>query len=270
MEDQHEVTISKPFLIGKFQVTRGLYKKVIGSLPPKVEEDLQYTLEDDKYSLPIAYVDSFDAEDFCEELNNTFSNYLPLGYKFDLPSEAQWEYACRAGTTTALNNGMNLRDTKNFCPNLAKIGWFHTNSPLGLHPVGLKQPNAWGIYDMLGNVEEWCKDFYYRNNYPNETVDPISVVPKNFVPESMRILKGGSIYSSPSACRSAARRGKSGNEKEPNVGFRLALVPIRNFDTDIYQGPDEEPYIEVNHDSKDNPVQLSNNIDPNIKKIPQK
>ena len=114
------------------------------------------------------------AKAFCDNLNIKLEEYLPDGYMISLPTEAQWEYACRAGTDTSLNNNTNLK-SETVCSNLDKVGWYHYNSSGRTQPVGLKNPNNWGIYDMHGNVHEWCLDCYDRDteDYPHQdAVDP--------------------------------------------------------------------------------------------------
>ena len=157
-----------------------------------------------------------------------FKDYLPQGYKFDLPTEAQWEYACRAGTTTSLNSGKNITSKRGFCPNLDEVGWSSENSKGVTHPVGQKKPNAWGIYDMHGNVLEWCNDWY--GDYPKKQVtDPIGGKSG-----SKRILRSGSEISNFSpfspdnnaVFRSANRYYNYPSHKSNDIGFRVALVPI--------------------------------------------
>ena len=157
---------------------------------------------------------------FCQKLNE--SGKAPSDWKFTLPTEAQWEYACRAGTTTAFNNGKNIRRISelglNNCPNLDKIGWYRSNSGRGVCGVGQKQPNAWGLYDMHGNAAEWCLDWY--GEYSGDATDPAG-------PEvgKKRASRGGDAESCAEDCRSAHRwmfeEGKS------FCGFRIVLVPIQ-------------------------------------------
>ena len=108
-EKQHRVTLTKDYWLGKYEVTQGQWKAVMGNNPTL------YFKKGDNY--PVANVSWADAKNFCDKLNERYACKLPQGYRFDLPTEAQWEYACRAGTTTALNNGMNLSDER-YCENL--------------------------------------------------------------------------------------------------------------------------------------------------------
>ena len=152
-------------------------------------------------------------------MNSTYRNLIPNGYKFDLPTEAQWEYACRAGTTTSLNSGKNITSNGS-CYNLDEVGWYSNNSDGYTHEVGQKKPNAWGIYDMHGNVWEWCRDWY--GDYPSASVtDPTG--PNG---GSNRVLRGGSWFSDARDCRSADRINYYPGSRSNELGFRLALVPV--------------------------------------------
>ena len=147
-EDEHRVTISKPFLIGKYEVTQKQYQAVMGDNPSHFKGE----------DRPVEKVSWNDANLFCDKLNELLAKELPKGYRFDLPTEAQWEYACRAGTNIALNNGRNLTCAYGLCPDLDEVGWFDKNSGGHSRAVGEERPNAWGLYDMHGNVWEWCRD----------------------------------------------------------------------------------------------------------------
>ncbi len=112
-ESQHLVTITKPFYIGKYEVTQSQYSALMGNNPSKIRTR----------NRPVEMVSYDDAKAFCDKMNLKYLNILPKGYKFDLPTEAQWEYACRAGTKTALNSGMNLTKTTS-CPNVNEVAWY--------------------------------------------------------------------------------------------------------------------------------------------------
>ena len=212
-ETLHWVTLTKDYWLGETEVTQGQWKAVMGGNP-------SYSKKGDDY--PVESVSWDDAMAFCEKLNKRYEGKLPSGYKFSLPTEAQWEYACRAGTTTALNSGRDLIG-KEKCPNLNELGWYSYNkgNENYTHPVALKRRNAWGFYDMHGNVWEWCRDWYDSYNGDDET-DPIG-------PEtgSKRLLRGGGWSNSAWRCRSAWREGSTPSERYGNVGFRVALVPVQ-------------------------------------------
>jgi formylglycine-generating enzyme required for sulfatase activity len=115
-------------------------------------------------NFPIQRIEWREARDWCAELTRRHhvDGGLPPNWEFTLPMECQWEYACRAGTTTPLNNGKGISagNEENECEHLDEIAWYHNNSGGQAHPVGLKKPNAWGLHDMHGNVQEWCDDLY--------------------------------------------------------------------------------------------------------------
>ncbi|MBQ2591654.1 MAG: formylglycine-generating enzyme family protein [Candidatus Riflebacteria bacterium] len=209
-ENLHLVTLTKPFYIGKYEVTQKQYLAIMGNNPSKFIGD----------NNPVERVTYDDAKSFCEKLNQKYSNILPKGYKFDLPTEAQWEYACRAGTNTALNNSKDLTRKYKFCPNLEEVAWYFENSRGTVHEVGQLKQNAWGIYDMHGNVSEWCNDWY--GTYPeNNTTDPKG---PNF--GTYKVLRGGTWAGNSGACRSAFRGHKKPMSSNRMTGFRVAIVPV--------------------------------------------
>ena len=209
-EKQHQVTLTKRFYLGKYPVTQKEYQAVMGNNPSKFMGD----------NLPVEQVSWDDAKSFCSKLNDLKRNELPAGYRFDLPTDAQWEYACRAGTTTALNNGLNLTSEIVLCPNLDEVAWYVGNSDVKTHPVGQKKPNTWGLYDMHGNVWEWCNDWYA--DYPSGAVTD----PTGPASGSLRVVRGGSWLCFALRCRSAYRGGRDPMHRDGDVGFRIALVPV--------------------------------------------
>ena len=220
-ETQHRVTLTKPFLIGKYEVTQKQYDAVTGRNPSCFRSD----------NRPVENVSWHNAMEFCEELNVLTEGKRPAGYKFSLPTEAQWEYACRAGTTTGLNNGRDLRHMHGEDIILNKLGWYDENSNRKTHPVGQKQPNAWGIYDMHGNVWEWCLDWYSINkSNSDDAVDPVRIDTPPFEWSRLfvgpgRMLRGGSWYDNAVHCRSAFRwRDASPDYYQNQIGFRIVLV----------------------------------------------
>ncbi len=207
-EPQHQVTLTKGFWIGKYEVTQEQYKTIIGSNPSHFRGD----------NLPVEQVDWFDAISFCEKLTafEKVAGRLPEGYEYTLPTEAQWEYACRAGTKGIYNvDGASLGD----------VAWYYNNSGMKSHPVGQKIPNAWGIYDMHGNIFELCYD--WNEEYSTDAVTD----PKGTSSGNLRILRGGSWYDAPSVCRSATRIDRSPSFKDDKRGIRVVLVESNNSAT---------------------------------------
>ena len=205
-EKQHQVILSKDYYLGKYPVTQIQWHAMMGNNPSKFKGD---------NNRPVETVSWNEAKEFCDELNKRYAGKLPYGYKFDLPTEAQWEYACRAGIKTALNSGNNLQHEYS-CRHLTKVAWYLENNT---HSVGQKRTNAWGLCDMHGNVYEWCRDWY--GDYGNDAVtDPAG--PQS---GSRRVCRGGSWNYVARKCRSACRGSGSPSYCDCYVGFRLALVP---------------------------------------------
>jgi len=213
-EVQHKVTLTQGYWLGKYEITQAQYKAVMKVNPS------QFIGAD----LPVETVSWNDAIEFCEKLTEIekAAGRLPEGYEYTLPTEAQWEYACRAGTTTAFNNGTNIpteeQIDKEPCPNLDEVGWYEFNSDETTHPAGQKKPNAWGLYDMHGNVYEWCLDWYGK--YPTSSVTD----PTGPATGSNRVMRGGSWTYNAYGCRSAFRNYGSPDRRSNDRGFRVALV----------------------------------------------
>ena len=211
-ETQHVVVISKPFWICKYPITQIQYETIIGLNPSEFKGE----------NNP---VDSTSPINFINKLNEKYYKVVPRGYMFDLPTEAQWEYACRAGTTTALYNGKNLTIIDGFDSNLDEIAWYDKNSNGTTHPVGLKKPNAWGIYDMLGNIYELTRD--WSGDYSSETkIDPLGV---DFSSVNYRLVSRGGDYSSKAQeCRSSCW-GAPILQNCHGCGFRVAIVSTEQW-----------------------------------------
>ena len=203
------VTLTKPFWLGATEVTQGQFKKVMGTEPWLNQDSVQIG-EDNAAS----YVSWDDAAAFCHRLTDTDhkSGELPAGESYRLPTEAEWEYACRAGTTTAFSFG----DDKS---QLGEYGWFEGNAKNAeqgyAHKVGLKKPNPAGLFDMHGNVWEWCSDWYGRG-FSGGT-DPVG--PGG---GSSRVDRGGSWWGPPDFCRSAPRSNDVPSLRSSILGFRVA------------------------------------------------
>jgi formylglycine-generating enzyme required for sulfatase activity len=202
-ETQHPVTISKSFYMQTTEVTQGQWKEVMGTEPwkgkPTGKEGPNYAA---------TFVSSNDAVAYCEKLSEK------EGKKYRLPTEAEWEYACRAGTQTTWSFG-NDEDA------LGDYAWYDKNAwdidEKYAHQVRLKKPNAFGLYDMHGNVYEWCNDFfewdYYKQSPANDPQGPAS--------GSLRVLRGGSWHNSTRLTRTALRHWFPGGSRRNNYGFRL-------------------------------------------------
>ena len=150
-------------------------------------------------NFPVEMVSWFDCQEFCAKCEE-------LGLPVCLPSEAQWEYACRAGTTGG------------FAGNLNDMGWYKGNSNSQIHPVGMKRPNSFNLYDMHGNVWEWCYDAYEWDNRSKTNGDAF-IGDKS----SHRISRGGSWKEDPNFCRSAFRLERGPDSKGDNLGFRVII-----------------------------------------------
>ncbi len=201
-ETLHTVTISA-FYIGKYEVTQKQWKAVAGL--PKVRMNLEANPSATKAdNLPVEQVSWEETVEFCERLSRA------TGRKYRLPTEAEWEYACRAGTTGE------------YAGNLDDMAWYNKNSDSKTHRVGKKKPNAWGIYDMHGNVFEWCSDWY--GDYPTGTV----VAPSGASSGLARVIRGGCWKSPVFQCRSAGRSSSEPNRRGDNiftvVGLRLVMT----------------------------------------------
>jgi formylglycine-generating enzyme required for sulfatase activity len=205
-ETQHEVTISKDYYLGVYEVTQAQYEKVMGKNPSHFQGAI---VGNENADLPVENVSRGDAVKFCKKLSD-LPEEKKAGREYRLPTEAEWEYACRAGSKTAYS----FDDEEGLLP---EYGWFNRNSSDRTHTVGLLEPNAWGLYDMHGNVWEWCSDRF--GEYPKGAVcDPTG--PKV---GSYRVNRGGSWNDVAAFCRSALRDGNDPSYRSHNRGFRLAL-----------------------------------------------
>lgn len=201
---QTKVTLTQDFWLGQTPVTQAQYEAVMGENPSHFKAVGS--------AAPVERVSWLDAMEFCRVLTERerLAGRLPEGFVYTLPTEAQWEYACRAGTTGAYPG---IPD---------KMAWHEGNSGGTTHPVAEKEPNAWGFHDMAGNVLEWCADWY--GNYAGGAVsDPAGPAFGHF-----RIARGGSWRVEVSVGRSAARAGGSAGRRDYTMGFRVALCRATN------------------------------------------
>jgi formylglycine-generating enzyme required for sulfatase activity len=233
-ESRHQVTLSRSFAIGQFEVTQAEWKAAMGSLPKvysgtikgpsrgpdeEVDNNERATkvvqpkdVISTKGDVPIVFVSWEDCQAFCNRVNAGLT-----GWRVRLSTEAEWEYACRAGTETAFNNGRSVKSPRAEDKNLDPLAWYQEGGDRTLKPVGRKQPNAWGLFDMHGNASEWCAD--YLGPYDDRPVTD----PRGPDRGEFRVIRGGSIDLNSEDCRSAWRMGRDANEQHKAIGFRLVL-----------------------------------------------
>jgi formylglycine-generating enzyme required for sulfatase activity len=202
----HRVQISKPFSMGKYSVTQEQWEAVMGSNPSHFKGPKN----------PVENVSWDDCQQFLEKLN---AKVGAQGGKFVLPTEAQWEYACRAGSKTRYSFGDNEAE-------LGEYAWYAANSGDKTHPVGGKKPNSWGLYDVHGNVWQWCADWYDEKYDANSAANEPAKDPSGPATGLLRVARGGSWLSTTRRCRSADRF----DFGEPGLhfyalGLRVCQVP---------------------------------------------
>jgi formylglycine-generating enzyme required for sulfatase activity/serine/threonine protein kinase len=202
-DDAHQVTLTKPFGLGVYEVTQEQYEKVMGTNPSKFKAPQN----------PVEQVSWTDAVEFCRKLS-ALPAEKKAGYVYRLPTEAEWECACRAGTTTTYSFGDSESE-------LGDYAWYTKNSGRTTHPVGGKKPNGWGLYDMHGNVFEWCQDWY--GSYPSGSVTD----PTGAASGSLRVFRGGCWSSISVNCLSANRFGDSPDFRLHSLGFRVLRGSIK-------------------------------------------
>ncbi len=231
-ETAHQALIPRGYWIAATEVTQGLWSRVMKSAPSYFRSAGP--------NAPVEQVSWYDAQYFILKLNMLIEeNDIPwYGFMFHLPTETEWEYACRAGTTSPTYAGDIDLTGGNNAPALDPIAWYGGNAGVtyeggwdaskwtgtqyafataGTHPVALKKPNAWGLYDTLGNVWEWCGDAYAP--YPfTEIVDVDGLLTAG----SNRVARGGSWGNKASSCRAAVRNPQPADARHPRIGFRLA------------------------------------------------
>lgn len=189
----HQVTISHAFELQSTEVTQAQWTAVMGSNPSHFKGD----------DLPVEQVSWEDAQEFLRRLN-----IGDPGKNYRLPTEAEWEYACRAGSSELTHEDLDA------------IAWWNKNSGQTTHPVGQKHPNAWGLYDMLGNVWELCGD--WKDSYPVRNVtDPTGPATGYY-----RVSRGGGWYDAASALRVTFRSSPEPTYRGSSLGFRLARDPV--------------------------------------------
>lgn len=198
---EHRVRITQSFYLGIHEVTQEQYETVMGYNPSEFKGPEH----------PVEQVNWLEAVAFCEKLS-LLPEERAAARTYRLPTEAEWEYACRAGTRTHFHFGDN--DSS-----LAHYAWYRANSDLSTHPVGKRLPNNWGLYDMQGNVAEWCADWY--GWYTSDEVSD----PQGLIMGSGRVFRGGIWGFPPRGCWSVGRDGSLPKERYSDIGFRVAAVP---------------------------------------------
>jgi len=202
---QRDVEITKDFYLGKFEVTQSQYKAVTGEAPGYFKGD----------RLPVEQVSWDDAVKFCGAVAKK------TGRRVDLPSEAEWEYACRAGTTTPFHFGSKLNGDLANCdgnhPYGTDVKGTDTNATAD---VGSYPANPWGLYDLHGNVYEWCRDYYGPYEKVGGLADPIQLTKQSYY---SRVLRGGSWSGYAWSCRAAYRNGLAPDNRSRGMGFRISF-----------------------------------------------
>jgi formylglycine-generating enzyme required for sulfatase activity/uncharacterized protein with von Willebrand factor type A (vWA) domain len=202
-EKRHRVRLTKGFYMQTTPVTQGQWEAATGENPSEFKKAGP--------DAPVENVSWEDLREFIGKLNSRAESY-----RFRLPTEAEWEYACRAGTETAFHSGP-ITEPRGRDPNLDKVGWYSQNSGGTTHPVGQKEPNAWGLYDMHGNVWEWCSDWFDSEYYAKSPLED----PQGAESGANRVIRGGSWDFGAGRCRAAYRSSFTPDDRSVLLGFRL-------------------------------------------------
>ena len=217
-ETQHEVTLTRGYWLGETPVTQKQWTAVMGDNPSWFKGD----------DLPVELVGWNDCQEFFKKIQES----APLCYRFDFPTEAQWEYACRAGTTTPFSFGSCCSGVECNCDGTEPYGYGDTRKRfeqiyLGMTtPVRSYSPNPWGIYDVHGNVDEWCADWYDEDYYDADAAKTDPTGPSS---GSSRVGRGGCWDIEALHCRSASRNYSVPGYRDDSSGFRACLVPSGKY-----------------------------------------
>jgi formylglycine-generating enzyme len=205
---QHEIILTRGFWLGETPVTQAQWQAVMGKNPSHFKGDQR----------PVEQVTWPESRDFATKLNAL----LP-GLHAALPTEAQWEYACRADTQSAYHDGSPCTEPSGKDPALDKLGWFDKNSDGQTHAVKEKEaPNAWGLHDMHGNVWEWCRDAWDADAYSKRGKITLDPEPKDDDESAFRVVRGGSWFNQAQDCRAAFRYRRLPGDRFSFLGLRLA------------------------------------------------
>ena len=238
-EVQHAVYVDKPFYFQMTEVTQQQWKEVMNYNPSYFSGCGD--------NCPVESVSWLDVQAFIKKLNRLDSNNT-----YRLPTEAEWEYVCRSGSMTAFSNGALINfDCQENNP-LDEMAWYHCNSQGKVHAVAQKMPNDWGIYDMHGNVYEWCQDVYVAD-YTKKTI----MKDRDLDPIADRVGRSCSFNDAAVSCRSAARVNIDPNIRSNTIGFRLVREPV------YYQVkmPPSAEKLSIPAEKKDD-IETENNYQP--------
>jgi formylglycine-generating enzyme required for sulfatase activity len=208
---QHHVTLTHDFYLGKHVVTQEQYQAVMGANPSYFSGNGKGKGRVDGLNtqrFPVETVPWCDANEFCRKLSRL------TGRDFDLPTEAEWEFACRAGSSTTFYFGDAEQDLRDYA-------WYAANSQQRTHDVGTRKPNRWGLYDMNGNVWQWCKDWYDQDYYSHSAKED----PPGPETGDNRVMRGGSWLAHARICRCASRGWEDPLQGNHNIGFRVVVRP---------------------------------------------
>ena len=247
IEKQHRVRITKPFWLGMHLVTVGQFRKFVEESKYDAGTSWQKAFHGQSEDHPVELVSWNDAEAFCEWLGRK------EGKKYRLPTEAEWEYACRAGTQTKWSFGDDEND-------LGDHAWFGSISNVLTHAVGKKRPNAWGLSDMHGNAPVWCQDWYDGGYYAKSPVDD----PTGPATGTVRVTRGSGWSSQAWNCRSACRGCQGPGDRWMDLGFRVSQVPPDKLNVSIPSSAEKKQEVPAG----DSPAPGSTNLSPGLEITP--
>jgi formylglycine-generating enzyme required for sulfatase activity len=210
-QPQHAVRISRPFYLGVHEVTQGQYRMIADKNPSFFKGSDDLPVDSVSWNEAIAFCNALSEREGLRPYYQNEEVAQPGGEGYRLPTEAEWEYACRAGSATVYSFG-------DAVAGLGDVAWYEGNSGNKTHPVGAKRPNAIGLHDMHGNVYEWCSDWYDGGYY---SLLP-AVDPRGPSSAAERVLRGGGWNSVPTGCYSASRMKHPPEWRDGALGFRVA------------------------------------------------